>query len=106
IRSQVQLGQTKQVTATTSGTTNTAVNWLVNCRLRRNSTVGTISSAGLYTAPSSVPANSVTVTAQSAYDSTSSANATVTVTPSSQPVYVSVSAASASMHVGPSQLFT
>src|SRR2546422_508024 len=77
----VQVGQSKQFTATVSGTTNTAVNWLVNGSLGGNSTVGTISSAGLYTAPSSVPANAVTVTAQSAYNSTSSANAAVTITP-------------------------
>ena len=77
----VQVGQSKQFTATISGTTNTAVNWLVNGSLGGNSTVGTISSAGLYTAPSSVPANAVTVTAQSAYNSTSSANAAVTITP-------------------------
>src|SRR2546427_6137839 len=102
----VQVGQSKQFTATISGTTNTAVNWLVNGGLGGNSTVGTISSAGLYTAPSSVPANSVTVTAQSAYDSTSSANATVTVTPSSTPVSVSVSPTSASVQVGQSQPFT
>src|SRR5438132_1238235 len=77
----VQVGQSKQFTATISGTTNTAVNWFVNGGLGGNSTVGTISSAGLYTAPSSVPANAVTVTAQSAYNSTSSANAAVTITP-------------------------
>src|SRR6266705_675290 len=77
----VQVGQSKQFTATISGTTNTAVNWLVNGGLGGNSTVGTISAAGLYTAPSSVPANAVTVTAQSAYNSTSSANAAVTITP-------------------------
>src|SRR3989449_35826 len=77
----MQVGQSQQFTATVSGTTNTAVNWLVNGGLGGNSTVGTISSAGLYTAPSSVPANAVTVTAQSAYNSTSSANAAVTITP-------------------------
>ena len=102
----VQVGQSKQFTATISGTTNTAVNWLVNGGLGGNSTVGTISSAGLYTAPASVPANSVTVTAQSAYDSTSSATATVTVTPSSTPVSVSVSPTIASVQVGQSQQFT
>ena len=77
----VQVGQSQPFTATVSGTTNSAVNWLVNGSLGGNSTVGTISSAGLYTAPSSVPANAVTVTAQSAYNSTSSANAAVTITP-------------------------
>jgi len=76
----VQVGQTQQFTATVSGTTNTAVNWLVAGILGGSSSVGTISSTGLYTAPSSVPTNPVTVTAQSVYASTSSANATVTIT--------------------------
>ncbi len=79
----VQVGRSQQFTATVSGTTNTAVNWLVGGILGGNSSVGTISSTGLYTAPSSVPANPVTVTAQSAFASTSSANATVTITPAS-----------------------
>jgi Abnormal spindle-like microcephaly-assoc'd, ASPM-SPD-2-Hydin len=77
----VQVGLTQQFTATVSGTTNTAVNWLVSGIASGNSTVGTISSTGLYTAPSTVPTSAVTVTAQSAYQSTSSANATVTITP-------------------------
>src|SRR5437870_10875573 len=102
----VQVGQSHQFTATISGTTNTAVNWLVNGGLGGNSTIGTISSAGLYTAPSSVPANSVTVTAQSAYYSTSSATATVTFTPSSTPVSVSLPPTSASIEGVQSQRFT
>ena len=78
----VQVSQSQAFTATVSGTTNTAVNWLVGGVPGGNSTVGTISAAGLYTGPSGVPTNPVTVTAQSVFDSTKSADATVTVIPS------------------------
>ncbi len=48
---------TQQYTATVTGTTgSTAVIWLVADVVGGNSTVGTISSTGLYTAPASVPA--------------------------------------------------
>jgi hypothetical protein len=76
----VQVSQTQQFTATVSGTTNTAVTWGVNGIAGGNSTVGTVSTNGLYTAPSVVPSGgSVTVTATSAADTTKSAGATVTV---------------------------
>ncbi len=102
----VQVGRSQQFTATVSGTTNTAVNWLVGGIPGGNSSVGTISSTGLYTAPSSVPTSLVTVTAQSAANSTSSANATVTILPAPTPVSVSISPTSASVHVNQSQQFT
>jgi hypothetical protein len=76
----VQVGLSQQFAATVSGTTNTAVNWLVSGIAGGNSTVGTISSTGLYTAPSSAPASAVIVTAQSVDQSTSLASATVAIT--------------------------
>jgi hypothetical protein len=77
----VQTGATQQFTATVSNTSNTAVTWQVNNVTGGNSTVGTISTGGLYTAPSTVPnpAN-VTVSAVSQADTTKSGSATVTVT--------------------------
>ena len=81
MRARMQGNLTKRFTARISGTTNTAVNWLVNGTLGGNSSYGTITSAGLYTAPA-CPANStVTITAQSAYQASASANATVSLTP-------------------------
>jgi hypothetical protein len=65
----VQPSQTKQFSATVSGTTNTAVTW--------TATGGTINSSGLYTAPASP--GTYTVTATSAADTSKSATATVTV---------------------------
>lgn len=48
---------TQQYVATVSGATgSTAVIWLVNGVVGGNSTVGTISPAGLYTAPANIPA--------------------------------------------------
>jgi MBG domain (YGX type) len=75
----VQTGATKQFSATVTGTSNSSVNWSVNGAAGGNSTVGTVSSSGLYTAPASVPTPStVSVTATSAADSTKAASATVT----------------------------
>jgi hypothetical protein len=101
----VQVGQSKQFTATVSGTSNTATNWLVNGTLGGDSAVGTISSSGLYTAPAAPPSSAVTVTARSVVQSTISASATVSIT---QPtaISVSISPTSASVQVGQSQQFT
>ncbi len=76
--SSVTAGSTQQFSANVSGTTSTGITWQVNNVTGGNATVGTISSSGLYTAPSSVPsAGSVTVTAISSYDAAASASATV-----------------------------
>jgi hypothetical protein len=82
------VGQTQQFSAAVSGTTNTAVNWLVSGIVGGNTSVGTISSAGLYSAPGTAPSGQVTVTAQSIANTSSSASTYVTVT---QPVQHSVS---------------
>ena len=74
----VRAGRTQRFTASVKNTANTAVTWRVNGVARGNSTVGTISSAGLYTAPAAVPSPAnVTVMAVSAADPTKSATATV-----------------------------
>lgn len=79
----VLVGQSKQFTATVSGTAVSTVNWLVSGIRGGNSIVGTILSTGLYSAPQSVPTSSVTVTAQSTFDLRASGNATITITPGS-----------------------
>jgi uncharacterized protein (DUF1800 family) len=62
----VRLGSTAQFTATVTGETNTAVTWQVNGVTGGSSAVGTISAAGLYTPPATIPAtNPVTITAVS-----------------------------------------
>ncbi len=89
----VAVNGTQQFTATVTGTTNTAVTWQVNNVAGGNSTVGTISASGLYTAPAGVPSPAaVTIKAVSAADNTKTGTATVTVTTttaSARFVYVS-----------------
>jgi len=71
----VQTGQTSQCTATVAGTGNynSAVTWSVSSVAGGNAIVGTISAAGLYTAPPAVPTPStVTVTATSQADASKS----------------------------------
>ncbi len=72
----LQTGTTQQFIATVTGTSNTAVSW--------SASRGTISSSGLYTAPTT--AGTYTVKATSSADSTKSATATVTVTTTPPPV--------------------
>jgi hypothetical protein len=67
----VVIGQTVPFSATVTGTTNSTVNWEVAGVAGGNSTVGTITSGGLYTAPSALPnPSTVVVTAVSQADTT------------------------------------
>ncbi len=67
----VVVGQTVPFTATVTGTTNTVVNWEVAGVPGGNPTVGTITTGGLYTAPSALPnPSTVVVTAVSQADTT------------------------------------
>jgi uncharacterized protein (DUF1800 family) len=76
----VPIGRTQQFTAKVTGATNAAVKWAVNGTAGGNSTVGTISAAGLYAAPKAVPSPAkVTISATSAEDANISASAAVTV---------------------------
>jgi len=93
----LKTGQTQSFSASVTGSSNTAVTWSVNGIAGGNATVGTVSSAGLYTAPSAVPSpNTVTVRATSAASSTASATASVTITAvvANAPTVTSVSPAS------------
>lgn len=81
--------ETYQLAATVRGTTNTAVVWAVNGIANGDAADGTISPAGLYTAPTISP-GSVTVTATSAADSSASATATINVTSLADPSVASV----------------
>ncbi len=90
-------GQTQQFTATVSGSTNTGVTWSLG------SAVGSISSSGLYTAPSTIASQqTITATATSVADNTKSASATITLTP----VSVTVSPSSVSLTARQTQQFT
>jgi len=63
-----------------SGATNTSVSWTVNGITGGSASVGFITPAGVYSAPQILPASAtVTITAQSAADSTKQASATISI---------------------------
>jgi hypothetical protein len=79
----VAAAATQKFEATVKGESTAAVTWEVNGLSGGSAAVGTISSAGLYTAPAIPPGGQqVTVTAVSQADSSNTAAATVTVAPS------------------------
>jgi hypothetical protein len=99
----VSLGGTQQFAATVTGNANTMVTWSVNGIAGGNATVGTISAAGLYTAPTNLLLTQpFTITATSVADPTASGNASVTVT---VPVAVTVAPTAAMVQVGATQQF-
>src|SRR5689334_3462859 len=64
-------GGSQLYTASVTGTTNTSVTWSAGGVQGGNSTVGTIATSGLYTAPAVAPnPSNVTITAVSVADST------------------------------------
>lgn len=76
----VGVSQTQQFTVTANTPANASVTFAVNGVVGGNSTVGTISSTGLYTAPATVPNPSVvTVTATSTIDPAITCSSTVTI---------------------------
>jgi hypothetical protein len=76
----VRLKQTRQFTATVTGSSNTSVIWKVNGVTGGNTTVGRVNQSGVYTAPRRVPSPAtVTVSATSVADPTKSATAQVTI---------------------------
>ncbi len=93
--------QTQAFTAAVTNT-NTAVTWSIN------PAVGSISAAGLYTAPASIlGSQTVTVKATSVANSTKSATATVTLNPPvSSPVSVTVTPGSVALTQSQTQAFT
>ncbi|HEY2019297.1 MAG TPA: DUF1800 family protein [Bryobacteraceae bacterium] len=104
----VPVSTVKQFSASVSGSTNTSVTWSVNAVTGGNSTVGTISSSGLYAAPTAVPSPAtVTVTATSVASPSSAGSATVTVQPPAPPpVTVTVSPSPVTVAPSASQPFT
>jgi hypothetical protein len=95
----VQVSMTQQFNATVNNSSNQSVTWTVTGG-------GTISSAGLYTAPASVPSGAVTVQATSVAAPTATGSASVTVTNSALPVSVTISPTSAEVRINRSRTFT
>jgi hypothetical protein len=85
----VALDQSQQFQATVSNSSNGAVTWNVSGIAGGNSTSGTASPSGLYTAPSTIPnPATVTVAAVSQADAQASGSAEVTLSQSSIAVSV------------------
>jgi hypothetical protein len=91
-------GNTQQFSATVVGSTNTAVTWA--------SSSGTISSSGLFTAPTVSAGTSVTVTATSNANTSKKASATVAVNPTGSTISVTVSPSSTTLTAGNTQQFS
>lgn len=104
ITAQVEATESQQFTATVSGSSNQSFTWAVNGVTGGNSTVGTITTTGLYVAPAIIPSPAqVTVTATSALNG-GIGSAAVTVIP-----YISVSispTANQNVNISTSRQFT
>jgi hypothetical protein len=98
------LGQTRAFQATVAGSTNTNVTWQVNGVAGGSTSAGTISSAGLFTAPAILPSSaSAIVTAVSQVNPKDSASVTVTLQDN---IVVSILPPSATISTGAAQVFT
>jgi hypothetical protein len=102
----VIVSRTQQFAATVANAKDQTVTWAVNGTVGGDATIGTISTTGLYTAPSVVPTPAtVTITATSNADTTKSATAQVTIT-EVPAITVGVTPKTATLAVGASQQFT
>ncbi len=100
----VDVGARQQFTSTVTGTSNTAVTWSISGYDCAGTTCGTISTTGLYTAPSVLPVPPfATITATSQADPSKSGSASVQVV---QKVGVTISPASAQVVEGQTKQFT
>jgi hypothetical protein len=83
-------GQSQQFTSVVTNSSNTAVTWSMNPQ------VGTLTNAGLYTAPATInTAQTVTVTATSVADPTKQTSSAVSLTPPFAPIRVESGGAAA-----------
>lgn len=88
----VAVSAQEQFAAAVTGTTNSAVTWEVDAIAGGNSTVGTITTTGLFTAPATIPTPAtVTITAVSAAGNSSSGSAQATIVAAGGAVNVVVS---------------
>jgi hypothetical protein len=99
----VILGSTASFTATVQNATDSAVTWSVGGVAGGNATLGTVTPAGVYTAPVDLPSPSaVQVTATSHQDPTKSASAAVTI---ASDIALSLTPNAAAVELGAAQAF-
>ncbi|HUO34649.1 MAG TPA: hypothetical protein VMU43_06635 [Candidatus Acidoferrum sp.] len=97
----VFLGATQKFQASVTGASDTAISWEVNGQAGGDSSTGTISADGTYTAPPLLPADAtVTITAMSVASQGASASATVTL---GDDIVVAISPQSANVPVSGAQ---
>jgi trimeric autotransporter adhesin len=96
-------GAQLQFTASVTGTSNAAVSWSVNGVVGGNATVGTISN-GLFQAPATIPTPpTVTITALSQADNTTSGSAQATIVAANGSITVAVSPTTIQIYTSTSQ---
>jgi hypothetical protein len=99
----VLLGNSQTLAATVTNTTDTNVTWSVNNIPGGSPSTGTITAAGVYTAPADLPSPVVAqITATSQADATKSATAQLTIT---SDIGISVAPPNASVELGAIQAF-
>jgi hypothetical protein len=99
----VLLGNSQALTATVTNTTDTSVTWSVNNIPGGSPSMGSITAAGLYTAPVDLPSPSIVqVTATSQADSSKSVTAQITIT---SDIGISTAPPNASVELGAVQAF-
>jgi hypothetical protein len=99
----VLLGNSQTLTATVTNTTDTSVTWSVNNIPGGSPSTGTITAAGVYTAPTDLPSPVIVqATATSQADATKSATAQITIT---SDIGISVAPPNASVELGATQAF-
>ncbi|MHB8609514.1 MAG: hypothetical protein ACYDCG_14535 [Candidatus Acidiferrales bacterium] len=102
-RGSVLLGNSQTFVATVSNTTNASVSWSVNGIPNGSASTGTITAAGLYTAPTDLPSPAIVqVTATSQADATKSATAPLTI---ASDISISLAPPNAGVELGATQGF-
>lgn len=95
----IRAGSSQQFTASVTGTTTTSVTWSVNNVPGGNSSTGTISSSGMFTAPAAPPnPNTVTIQATSSADSSAIGSSDLTLL---NPTPDLTAINPTSLHIGP-----
>jgi len=99
----ILLGNSQTFAATVTNTTDTSVTWSVDGIAGGNASTGTITSAGVYTAPADLPSQAtVSISATSQADATKSATAQITI---SSDITISVTPTSAGVELGATDAF-
>lgn len=101
------LGNSLTLSASVSGTSDAAVTWSVNGVAGGTATFGTVSAAGVYTAPATLPpAAAISIRATSVASPSAHAQAAVTLAAPPPPVAVALSPQTASVPLGATQTFS